>query len=114
MSKYGLAITTTNTNDLYEELFEERGVKHITHYKTPRWPPLTVDVRTNFVTSKHVWRLGDRYWKLASQYYGDPKLWWAIAWYNQRPTEAGISQGDVVLIPNPIERVVSYFEYGSF
>jgi nucleoid-associated protein YgaU len=57
--------------------------------------------------------LGDRYWKLASRYYGDPKLWWAIAWYNQRPTEAHLKAGTKIFIPQPIDKVLSYFNYGS-
>ena len=40
-----------------------------------------------------MWKLGDRFYKLADQYYGDPTLWWIIAWYNRMPTESHAEGG---------------------
>jgi nucleoid-associated protein YgaU len=113
MPRHGTESLIKNEEELYEEFFEERGVNHITHYRTPRWPPLTAEVRSQLVSVEHIWTLGDRYWKLAHRVYGNPKLWWVIAWYNEKPTEAHLSAGSVVLIPRPIDKVLSYFGYGS-
>ena len=56
---------------------------------------------------------GDRLDNLAFQYYGDPKLWWAIAWFNEKPTEAHLKLGQLILVPIPVEKVISYFNYGT-
>ncbi len=113
MPRHGTESLIKNENELYEEFFEEREVNHIVHYTTPSWPPLTPDVRNQFTYANHTWTLGDRYWKLASRYYGNPKLWWVIAWYNEKPTEAHIKAGFNIYIPQPIDKVLSYFNYGS-
>ena len=113
MPRHGTESTIENDEELYEEFFEARGVNKILHYKTPVWPPLTAGVRTKLAPIRHNWTLGDSYWKLANRYYGDPKLWWAIAWYNEKPTEAHIKLGQLILVPIPIEKVVSYFSYGT-
>jgi nucleoid-associated protein YgaU len=102
-----------NTEELYEEFFDRRGVPKILHYKTPVWPRLTAKIRSNFATRRHKWALGDKYWKIADQYYGDPKLWWVIAWYNEKPTESHITAGMTILIPTPVEKALSYFNYGT-
>ena len=51
--------------------------------------------------------MGDRYFKLAYEYYGDSKLWWVIAWYNQKPSEADVKNGDTIFIPLPLDKVLS-------
>ena len=57
---------------------------------------------------KHVWKTGDRYYKLAATYYGRPELWWAIALYNEKPTEAHINFGNTIRVPVPIETYLRY------
>mgnify|MGYP003628285642 CR=1 FL=1 len=113
MPRHGSESLTLNEEELYEEFFEGRGVQKILHYRTAKWPPLTAKIRRRFSTTGHVWTLGDRYWKLANTYYGNSKLWWVIAWYNEKPTEAGIQVGTVLYIPKPLEKVLSYFKFGS-
>ena len=113
MPRHGSEKLTRNEEELYEEFFEERGVKGITHYRTPRWPRLTPKVRGRFIREKYVWKLGDSYWKLANEFYGDPKLWWVLAWYNQAPTEGHMKIGTVLYIPRPITKVLSFFNFGS-
>jgi len=113
MPRHGTEYFLENKEEIYEELFDKRGINHITHYRTAKWPPLTPAVRSQFTTVKHVWKLGDKWWKLASEFYGDPKLWWVLAWYNEKPTESHVKQGNTIYVPQPIEKVISYFEYGS-
>ncbi len=54
-------------------------------------------------TVTHVWSYGDRYYKLAAQYYGTPQYWWVIAWWNGRPTEASLQNGVALQIPTNLE-----------
>jgi len=58
----------------------------------------------------HIWGVGDRYYKLAAQYYGDPTYWWVIALFNNKPLETDLSAGDIVVIPTPLEIVISAME----
>ena len=113
MPRHGTENTRVNTEEFYEEFLEEREVPSITHYRTPKWPRLTASIRRRFKRSRHVWKAGDRYWKLANQYYGDSKLWWVIAWYNEKPTEGQIKEGTVLFIPTPIDRVLAFFNIGA-
>ena len=59
------------------------------------------------IIKNHVWSVGDRYYKLAIDNYGDASYWWVIAMFNQRPTEANWTVGEVVQIPLPLERFLT-------
>jgi len=113
MARHGTENTRENNEELYEEFIEKRGVSKITHYRTPQWPRLTARVRKQFTRQKHTWKAGDKFWKLAAEYYGDSKLWWVIAWYNEKPTEAHVKPGGTLFIPFPLEKILSYFEIGA-
>jgi len=99
----------TNSDEIYEELFDKRGVKDITGYRTPRFSEITIQNRYSLTNTHHMWSTGDSFWKLASEYYSDPGLWWLIAWYNQKPTESHVSAGESIAIPLPLDRALSLF-----
>ena len=95
-----------NSSDYYEALRKSRDSKNIQHYETPiLYHPNILD-RMNLETTGHIWSVGDRYYKLAHQYYGDPSYWWVIAWYNGRPTEADCLPGDALTIPLDLEEIL--------
>lgn len=96
-----------NKEPLYDEVFEERNVNGIRHYSTAILEYPTLRQMRDLVIKKHVWTVGDRYYKLAIQSYGDASYWWVIALFNQRPTEAHWKPGEVVEIPLPLERVLT-------
>jgi len=58
----------------------------------------------------HRWTLGDRFFKLAHEYYGDPEMWWVIAWFNQTPTESHVDPGDLIYIPSPLDQITSFYK----
>ena len=64
MPRHGTEELIENTEELYEELFEERDVNFIVHYKSPRWTPLDAKARSQFASVKHVWKMGDKWWNL--------------------------------------------------
>jgi len=99
----------TNDTKLYKSLFDKRGVKKIQQYTTPKVFTLSTQQAINISFTEHVWKMGDRYYKLAHQYYGDSTYWWLIAWYNQKPTEADVELGDIVYIPHPFEKILGYY-----
>ncbi len=100
-----------NEEGPYKRYLKGRGKDSIYQYNTPKFNlPDSVDMK-NFSTIKHTWKTGDRYFKLASEYYGDPKLWWVVALFNKKPTEFHINNGDTIYVPVPLETVLFYMEY---
>lgn len=66
--------------------------------------PLTV--RSNSDDIEHVWMQGDRLDILAQKYYGDARLWWIIAEYNNiMHFFEEIEYGRVLILPS-LTRVV--------
>ena len=108
-SRYKNRKVKTNNKGLYKEFFEERKVNYINQYTTPKIPFLDASLRVQFNSIPHIWKLGDRYYKLADQYYDDPTYWWVVAWYNQKPLETDLDAGDVIYIPLPLDDVLRYF-----
>jgi len=113
MPRHGREDTFVNRNEFYEEFLQKRGLSRVKQYATPKLPPLTKKIRRKFVSSRHVWKMGDKYYKLANQFYGDPRLWWVLAWYNQKPNEGMLKAGDVVYVPQPLNKVLTFFDYGT-
>ena len=98
-----------NDEEYYKEFFDKRSVLFIRHYDTPIISYPTAAEVASFNVVQRIWSVGDRYHKLAAEYYDNPKHWWVIAWYNHAPTEAHLSLGDLVYIPMPIGRVLAAF-----
>jgi len=95
-------------DEFYESLLDRRDLKKIIHERTPIMRQITPAQRRTLTRTKHIWKTGDTLMKLAHKHYGNVELWWVIAWYNTRPTEAHYKLGDVVYIPHPVSRVMSY------
>ncbi len=100
-----------NAGDAYRRYLKKRGMKQIDQYTTPKFLYPTPEDTKKFETISHIWGVGDRYFKLANRYYGDPELWWVIAFFNQKPTEFDIKAGDIIFIPTPLETVLFHIGY---
>lgn len=104
MPRYKYTKTINNDIEFYEFLREKRNnLKNIIHYETQIMHNPNVAERSSLVTDSHIWKYGDRFYKLANTYYGDPQYWWVIAWYNAYPTEADVNIGNVIQIPIDLE-----------
>jgi len=98
-----------NSDPLYARYFEDRDVPFISMYITPvLYYPSTREI-SDLVVETVVWRVGSSYQKLASQYYGDPTLWWVIGWFNKKPAEFMMKVGQTVLVPLPVEKILGYY-----
>ena len=104
--RYDRRALFSNTDELYEQILDKRGVTSIRHYNTARLAYPTEEEMRDLTKISHIWSTGSRYYKLAAQYYGDPTYWWIIAQFNQRPTEAHIELGDVIFIPLPLQTIL--------
>lgn len=94
--RYSNQDTFRNNHEQYQTLLEARDVSFIEQYGS-------IELRgykfTNVGVVKHIWKMGDHYYKLAASYYGNPGQWWVIALFNKKPTENMLAYGDIVLIP---------------
>jgi hypothetical protein len=104
-SRYNKKPTYINDDPRYKEFIKERGVKKINQYAFDEMEFPTAKQISQLTIVKHVWAVGSKLYKLAHEHYNDPTLWWVIAWFNKKPTEAHYKEGDVVSIPLPLERV---------
>jgi len=101
--------TTDEDEYVFSPIFKKRGVTSINNFSTavllyPN-PSELADI-TEITT---VWGVGSKYFNLAKEYYGEEQYWWIIAWYNLRPLETDFKPGDVVIIPTPLETILSNF-----
>ena len=112
MSRYEDKQILMNQEDSYSEVFDERGINFIRQYGSPNMTHPTSEEIQQLSRVGHVWKIGDRYYKLAHKYYGDTKYWWVIAWYNKKPTESHVELGEVIKIPYPLYKVMAYLRNG--
>ncbi len=98
-----------NNNDVYESILDARDVKFIRQYGSPHFRYPSSAQMAELQTLQHIWKTGDRYFKLATEYYTSPEYWWIIAQFNKRPTEGHLKPGDVIYIPLPLERILSCY-----
>ena len=108
-SRYDIRKVLTNDTSLYAEFFEERNVNFVNQYTTPKIIFMDAKDRANIVPIYHTWRLGDRYYKLADRHYDDATYWWVIGWYNQYPLESDVKLGTVIVVPTPLDSVLTFF-----
>ena len=110
MSWYDATNVIINNNPKYSNLFTKRNVRYLEQFTTPILDHPTVGEIKSLQVISHVWKEGDRFWKLASEYYDKrSELWWVIAWFNRTPTEGHIKVGDIVSIPLPLEKIFDYY-----
>lgn len=102
-----------NAEELYEHEFRKRDVKYIDHYPTAHLHHPTAKQVASLDLKSHVWKIGDKFFKLAHQHYGDSRLWWIIAWFNQKPTESHVELGEVINIPLPLSRALAVLRRGA-
>ena len=105
MGRFDKRRILTNSSEFYDEFLKDRGVNRIKHLSTPEMSYPTAKELAGVSSITHVWTTGDRFYKLAHKHYGDSTLWWVIAWFNRKPTEAHVSVGDVIKIPSPLQEV---------
>ena len=104
-----------NKMRIYREHRRVRKVNSITHYNSPTMSYPDRSHMRNLSIKNHIWKHGDRYYKLAHKHYGDQNLWCLIAWFNKAPTESHLKNGQNISIPFPLELALSYMrEEGDY
>tara|TARA_R100000152_G_C6770887_1_gene197224 strand:+ start:1617 stop:1958 length:342 start_codon:yes stop_codon:yes gene_type:complete len=110
ISRFSERFVRFNDEAIYEKTFKERGVRHISHYATAEFPEITPEQIEALSLREHIWKQGDRFYKLAHEHYGSSDLWWIIAWFNKKPTESHMKFGELIYIPAPLERMFLYLD----
>jgi len=109
-TRYSGRKITRNKNKLYKKFFEDRNVNFIRQFRSPELAYPTPEQLRQLTIINHIWTTGDRYYKLAFDYYGNAKYWWVIAWFNKKPTEGHLKLGDLILIPTPLDKILNYYD----
>lgn len=99
-----------NNSNLIQKVLDIKNIQGIRHYVSPKFKIPTYLDRIDIQTVGEVWKRGDRLSKYAERYYLDPQLWWIIAMYNNKPTDAHFSIGDVFYIPTDLNNLFKYME----
>jgi hypothetical protein len=88
-----------NESKFYSRKLKSLGVKRLTHFATPRFGTISEEEKQNIDTETVYWKINTKFYKLAHEYYGDSKLWWIIAFFNNMPTDSHANLGDVIFVP---------------
>ena len=95
----------------YFNILKKREKKFIDHLSFEPYKILRVRDLDNLDIINHTWVPSDRFFKLASEYYGDPTYWWIIAYYNNTPLETDVEIGQTIEIPTPLPYILAALEY---
>jgi len=95
-----------NKNRLYKRRMDEKNLNFIRQVSTLKLNTVTSEDISDLTVVDHIWKTGDKLYKLANQYYGNNSYWFLLAWYNNKPTDAHVKFGDVIHIPMPLEKVL--------
>ena len=106
--RYENKIPIRNNDPSFATQFASRRRSYIDQFPTPILKDPSLRQIASLQRIKHIWKTGDRYYKLAHTYYGKSDAWWVIAQYNKRPTEPHMNYGDIVFNPTPLDMGVSY------
>lgn len=106
MSRYKENRKATNSDEMYKEVFDSKGVNSIVQYRSKRLKQLDESTRQKIRFEEYVWKYGDSFWRIAARYYSDPKSWWVIAAFNKKPTENHIEIGETIKIPLSLHEVM--------
>jgi hypothetical protein len=104
--RYDKRVVFENGEEEFKDLLTGRSRSFFVQYDTPQFKFPTDRELAELDIIYEVWKRGDRFFKFAHKHYGDPNLWWVIAWYNLKPTESHFKIGDIVSIPVPLERIL--------
>ena len=96
MPKYYYEKKIIDKSTPYEPLLNDRDLKYVDLYT--EGIKIKIDY-SKISYRKHIWSKSDNLFRLANTYYNDKNMWWIIAFYNQKPTDAHFTIGEEIYIP---------------
>ena len=97
-------------SESYSSFLNQREMKSITHYISKEYNYPTEDEISELNLIPITWKFGEKFFKLASKYYNDPSLWFLIAFYNKKPTDLHVKNGELIYIPMPPDKLLVIME----
>lgn len=107
-NRYKITPLMENTSKKYEEIFQDKNVSKILHLTTTSFANIDKDLG-RFEYIYHTWTGNDKLTTLAHRYYNDSRLWFLIGLINKAPNDFYLNVGDALIIPFPVEKVLSYY-----
>jgi len=101
------SITNISKLEMPNQLKTLRQTNSVDIYITPSYRSLSDEDFEQIGFEEHLWSRGDKFYTLANTYYGDPRYWWAIAMFNNAPTEHHLKLGQTILVPENPELLAS-------
>ena len=98
-----------NASKLYSSVLEERKVPWIHQYGTAKLGYPDEEAFKDLRVATHVWKQGDKFYKLSQEFYGSTQYWWIIPWFNHKPLESYYKYGDKVFVPLDLNVIITYF-----
>ena len=98
-----------NDQKLYDEFFDKKNLKGFVQYASPNYREVTQEQKDGIPVHSFTWKTGDRFYKLAFEFYGKAEYWWVIALFNNTPTESHVKRGDIILVPLDYEAVIRLY-----
>ena len=108
-TRYKKIMPVYNVDEDYQKVYQytRSNPKGIKQYPTLNLKYPSAEQILSYTIQDEVWGVGQRLYKIANKYYGDPQYWWLLAFFNKKPTEQHFSIGEVVHIPLPLNQVLS-------
>ena len=101
------SVSNVSNLQMPKQLKTLRKTKSVNIYSSPSYKSLSDGELEEVEFQEHVWSRGDKFYTLSNTYYGDPRYWWAIAMFNNTPTEHHLKLGQIILVPENPELVAS-------
>lgn len=107
--RYNQVKTFDNDNELYKKELSQKDKLFYRQYESVKLNMLLESDFEEFDIKSHIWVQGDTFEKLSSLYYGNPRFWFLLAYFNNKPTEFHVENGGVIYIPMPLQKVLNFY-----
>lgn len=107
MSRFKNTPKVKNANEAYLQIFSDKKIKSITHYKLFELSKFKPTAEMNFVI--HTFQPFDKLHLLSEKYYGSPDYGWLICYTNAISSELEISIGTSLRIYFPLQSFAGLF-----
>lgn len=101
-----------NNDLLYKNKLLEKDKLFFRQYESVKMKEVLEEDYDKFDIKSHTWTQGDTLEKLSSRFYGNPRYWFLIAYYNSKPTEYSLENGETIYIALPLEKILNHYNKG--
>tara|TARA_R100001079_G_C4424294_1_gene141185 strand:+ start:589 stop:939 length:351 start_codon:yes stop_codon:yes gene_type:complete len=100
-------IVNVSKRDMFKQVKQLRKLDSINLIATAKINNISQTDLEDLDYDAYIWGRGDRFYKLAFEFYGTPEYWWVIALFNNAPTEQHVDLGEEIFIPRDPELVAA-------